>query len=722
MHPRASIASRVVTRRVGISIIVLTVLSVGLLVATVWLFIGLRDSRDAVARSIREDAVWAAFQTDREAARLLESVLTARVSGNTDDISTRYDLLYSRLGLLKSGKYGITLGEQSGVGEIAAAVVGLVLDLDPEVASLGDKAINVDQEAALDHVLEDVREVRVQTGKLIVAANAAVNDMRVAEREAALQTYLKIGVAVAGLTLVLILIVGLLVLQLIHISRTGRQMAKLSERNAKSAHAAEAANRAKSAFLATMSHEIRTPLNAIIGMADVLRLSDLDAGQTKQLGIIRQAGDVLLDVINDILDYSKLEAGAVTIERASTSLPDIIDSVRAIMESRAAAASLGFEMVAPAVAVTVDAARLRQVLLNLVGNAIKFTRHGSVSVTATLQGELLRIEVCDTGPGIAEDQFDRLFRDFSQLDSSSTRAFGGTGLGLAICRRLTEAMGGTIGVNSVVGTGSTFWIELPASPATLLPLAPSVAPPAQPTAAEPGPEGTVLVVDDNDINRQVAGALLRSLGWQVECAKNGAEAVELMAGSRYDLVLMDMQMPVLDGLAATRVIRESGDSTMIVGLTANAFQSDRDACLEAGMDDHLAKPVTREKLAYLIAGKRPAALSGGDVVPPGLPSTPAIEINREQQEALVSELGREQFDLLVESFLEDGLRMVEQARDALRRQDAADYDRIMHTLKGAALTLGFTSIGEAAAAQRTVPAELADATPVADAFAALKAA
>jgi signal transduction histidine kinase len=445
--------------------------------------------------------VWAAFQTDREAARLLEAVLTARVSGNTKDISTRYDLLYSRLGLLKSGKYGITLGEQSGVGEIAAVVVRLVLALEPELEDLGNKAIDADRNLALDHMLEELRAIRLQTGKLIVAVNAAINDMRVAEREATLQTYLKIGVAVAGLTLVLVLIVGLLVLQLIDISRTGRQLEKLNERHAKAAHAAEAANRAKSAFLATMSHEIRTPLNAIIGMADVLRLSELEAGQARQLGIIRQAGDVLLDVINDILDYSKLEAGAVKIERASTSLPDIIDSVQAIMQSRAAAASLGFDMAAPAVAVTVDAARLRQVLLNLVGNAIKFPRYGSVSVTAALQGELLRIEVCDTGPGIAEDQFDRLFRDFSQLDSSSTRAFGGTGLGLAICRRLTEAMGGKIGVSSQVGVGSTFWIELPASPATLLPLVPRVPQQAEATAAEPGPAGTVLVVDDNDINR-----------------------------------------------------------------------------------------------------------------------------------------------------------------------------------------------------------------------------
>ncbi|RYG99130.1 MAG: response regulator, partial [Alphaproteobacteria bacterium] len=444
----------------------------------------------------------------------------------------------------------------------------LVMGLEPAIDGISSGADEGDRTTSLQPMLDEVRAIRTQTGKLIVAANAAVNDLRVAEREATLATYLKIGIAVAGLTLVLMLIVGLLVLQLIHISRTGREMQKLIERHAQSAFAAEAANRAKSAFLATMSHEIRTPLNAIIGMADVLKLSQLRHEQATQLGMIRQAGDVLLDVINDILDYSKLEAGAVSIERASTSLPDIIDSVRVIMEGRAAAAGLRFEMTAPHILVTVDAARLRQVLLNLVGNAIKFTRQGSVSVAATMHGDLLRVEVCDTGPGIAENQFDRLFRDFSQLDSSSTRAFGGTGLGLAICRRLTEAMGGSIGVGSVVGTGSTFWIELPAAPMALLPANLQLPQPSEAQVSSLVAKGSVLLVDDNDINRQVAGALLRSLGWQVECAENGSEAVERMGSQRFDMVLMDMQMPVLDGLAATRAIRARGDQTTIIGLTA----------------------------------------------------------------------------------------------------------------------------------------------------------
>jgi len=712
-----------VSRPVGIGIVVLTLLSVGLLAATVSLFLGLQDSRQVVAGSIREDAVWAAFQTDREAARLVEAMLTAKLTGDSKDIALRFDLLYSRVGLLKSGQYGIALGEQSGVGEIATKVVSQVLHLATDIDEVGPISDLATNARALDELLEHARAIRTETGKLIVAANAAVNDWRVAGRDASLATFVKIGFAVAGLTLVLVLIVGILALQLRHISRTGRKMEKLSERNAKSAHAAEAANRAKSAFLATMSHEIRTPLNAIIGMADVLKQSELSGEQATQLGMIRHAGDVLLDVINDILDYSKLEAGAVTIERHATSLPEIIDSVREIMAARASAASLEFTMTAPEMSVTVDAARLRQVLLNLVGNAIKFTREGAVSVTATLNGELLRIEVSDTGRGIPEDQFCRLFQDFSQLDSSSTRAFGGTGLGLAICRRLMEAMGGTISVTSVVGKGSTFWIEMPATPAVALPPRPLAVPAAKLPIASFAASSSVLVVDDSEVNRLVAAGLLKSLGYQVETAENGQLALERMAEHHYDLVLMDMQMPVMDGIAATKAIRARGDETPIVGLTANAFETDRAACLAAGMNDHLPKPVTREKLAQILTARLAVRPQSAVQVVPIVADVPReLEINADQQQALRDELGSELFDQLVESFIRDGLGLVDNARDAIERGDMDQYDALLHTLKGAALTLGFAGIGQTASRLREKTDSPADLIPVHEAVASLRAA
>lgn len=698
MHRRIVSARSRVSKRVGIGIVVLTLLSFALLAATVWLFVGLRDSRETVARSIREDAVWAAFQADREAARLVEAILAAQVTGDVAEISLRFDLLYSRLGLLQSGKYEITFGEESGVGDKAAAVVALVPGLDADVASLSEQG--TPSAALLTAMLKDARTIRAATGELIVAANSAVSDLRVAERDASLNTYVQIGLAVAGLLIVLVLIVGLLVIQLRQILQTGRAMERLSEQHAKTALDAEAANRAKSAFLATMSHEIRTPLNAIIGMADLIRLSGLTPDQTSQLGIIRQAGDVLLDVINDILDYSKLEAGAVTIERQPSSLPELMSSVDSIMAPRAFAAGLTFEISHPAVMVTVDAARLRQVLLNLVGNAIKFTRQGSVSVAAHLVGNDLRIEVSDTGPGISTEQFSKLFRDFSQLDSSSTRAFGGTGLGLAICKRLAEAMGGTIGVTSEVGHGSTFWVQLPVAPVSDVVAAAVSAP--SPTARAAF-SGTVLVVDDNDVNRQVAGGLLRSLGLEVDCAADGQMALDRMAGRRYDLVLMDMQMPVLDGLAATQAARERGDTTPIVGLTANAFQSDRDACIAAGMNDHLAKPVTRDKLARLL-GKR-----WGAVEPPPAIEHPSVpEVDDDQQRTLREELGDAMFGDLVAAFVDDGLRLISDAKAAASSGDHARYDALLHTLKGAALTMGYSRVGAAAAEYRNRPLEDAE--------------
>ncbi len=698
MHRRVALANKTLSRRVGVSVVVLTLLSVGLLVAAVWLFVGLSDSRDAVSRSIREDAVWASFQADREAARLVETIYDAQQSGVARDVLLRFDLLYSRLGLLQSGKYGIAFGTDSKVGEKATTVVRLAMDLTSDIDMLAKTPASIEQRAP--QLLKEARAIRAATGELIVAVNAAVNALRVAERDRSLDTYFHIGLAVAGLTLMLVLIVGLLGLQLRHISRTGREMEQLSEKYARSAHDAEAANRAKSAFLANMSHEIRTPLNAIIGMADLLREAGLTPAQSSQLAIVRQAGDVLLDVINDILDYSKLEAGAVVIEARPVALPEIVDSVRSILSPRASAAGLEFSIEAPALEVTVDASRLRQILLNLAGNAIKFTRSGSVRVSATMLGEQMRFEVVDTGPGIAAEQFQRLFRDFSQLDSSSTRSFGGTGLGLAICKRLAEAMGGRIGVISALGQGSTFWFELPVAPVSAIPVRAAVA--IAPDAPKVVAARNILVVDDNEVNRQVAGGLLRSLGMVVDCAEDGAAALDKMAGGGYDLVLMDMQMPVLDGIEATKLARQRGDATPIVGLTANAFQADRDACLAAGMNDHVAKPVTRDKLARLLA----ATWETAEPPQANEPQT-GVDVDEQQQAALREELGDALFDDLVASFADDGLRLLTEAQAAAEAGDAARYDTALHTLKGVALTLGFSSVGKAAADYRSKP--LADA-------------
>ena len=382
--------------------------------------------------------------------------------------------------------------------------------------------------------------------------------------------------------------------------------------------AAEAASRAKSTFLANMSHELRTPLNAIIGMTEMALRRASEPKQIDQLGKVKTASAHLLHVINDILDISKIEAERLKLEHTDFRLGEILENVVSLFGHKATEKGLklliDLEGGLPTARFNGDPMRLAQILLNLVGNAIKYTEAGAITVRCrrldeNVEASLLRWEVADTGIGIDAMVQTRLFTAFEQADNSMTRKYGGTGLGLAICKRLVQLMGGEIGVESVLGQGSTFWftVHLGKAPGEY-----DAVPPA-PTFTADTPEirlqtrfaGTrILLAEDEPISQEVSRGLLEDVGLVVDLAEDGRQAVELARQNTYALILMDMQMPVMDGVEATKMIRTDSLNTKvpILAMTANVFDEDRQACLGAGMNDHIAKPVVPAVLHQTLVG------------------------------------------------------------------------------------------------------------------------
>ena len=689
-HPAAAM-------RVRVAAMFLACAALLLLVAWVVLFSRLLAADRTMVSRVREDAIWAVFQADRHAASLqhhLRQLLVSRDRTRHKDLRLAYDVLYSRAVLLERGAFAIDLTGGTDLGRASVARTGEVLELATAFDAL-DPASGT-YFADLVALEPRVDALRQGMSDLLLAANQEISRSRVTERDARKVIQDRLGWS-AGLLVLAFLGIGILLLvQLRQLRRAHGRMALLQRRSLQQANRAKAANAAKSIFLATMSHEIRTPLNAIIGSAELLGHEGLSHVQSKRVQTIQSSGQLLLDVINDILDYSKLDSRGLELQMEDFDLSMIAETIGNTFSDRAAASNLRFSICLPQIRIRSDPARLRQVIVNLLGNALKFTERGEVRLAGAVISEgRLRIEVSDTGFGIKKEDLSRLFRDFEQIDGSYARAHGGSGLGLAISKRIVQGMGGNIGVVSTVGLGSTFWFEVPFEPAG----APVVSGDAdlQKRASYSVGSLQVLVVEDNPINRAVISDQLGRLGHAVVAVETGYAALERLASPGIDLVLMDMQMPGISGPDTTRRLRAAGCDLPVIGVTANASIEDRRSCEDAGMTGFLPKPVTLQRLAEAIAHAAPEtrAVEACDPVAPSASAQEQLTLSG-QLEDLVSSLGAVRVLGLLTQF-EQSLSGVEDALlSAVERACQHDIDEALHGLKGAALTLGLVEAGTTA--------------------------
>jgi PAS domain S-box-containing protein len=501
---------------------------------------------------------------------------------------------------------------------------------------------------------------------------------------------------------------------------------------------AEVANRAKSQFLANMSHEIRTPMNSVLGFSDMLADEDLTERQQGHVDIIRGAAKSLLVLINDILDFSKIESGQLDVEKTDCSLGSLLNALESMMSPAAREKSLDFQIMTdpdlPA-KIQSDPYRIRQCLVNLVNNAIKFSDHGHVYLKVSLQGDhgnhMIRFDVEDTGIGIPEDRQQAIFESFTQADGSTTRQFGGTGLGLAITRQLADLLGGQLTLTSAPGQGSVFSLSIPAgADITGQPVLDRSRSAEQPDedgqkAERTGFCGRVLVAEDVEGNQLLMTLMLSKLGLEVVIAEDGHQAVQKASSQPFDLILMDMQMPVMNGHEATRMLKAKGYRAPIVALTASVMKSDQQACLEAGCDDFLVKPIDHRELIrtlakYLQVEQEAASMATGsnpeqtcepdmadverDMTEPQSNESVDMEVRGLiDWDRLIERMGDEEvIRQIMPTYIKDIEKHFDTLSRAVRQADCETIASHAHALKGAGINLSIEPVFQIAGQMESV--------------------
>ncbi|MBT2771815.1 response regulator [Halomonas sp. ISL-60] len=558
--------------------------------------------QENLTQSLREDTAWVVYKLDRDAVQLLNHLLAVAREPLSprahEELNLRFELLYSRITLLNDGEVSNLMQQIDTARELLSQIHQQLDVLDIMFTPYNALELNQLPVAALEDELQALTRL---TERLVIAINGYLAESATEERAQLSLLYKLLMSLIIGMSLAAFLVIAFLVREMRESAAIRRSQEQLGRQLEVTAKQAQAANQAKSDFLAMVSHEIRTPLNGVIGMSELLRESASPAQVEDYAHTIHDSANQLLAMINEILDFSKIEAGHLTLETSPTELKPLVDSVVVLFAPRAKmkglALTVNVDTLVPAW-VLVDAGRLRQILLNLIANAIKFTDHGEVSVRVSSTVEQLLFEISDTGCGLSEQQQQRLFEPFQQADASVARRFGGTGLGLAICKRLSEAMQGRLGVKSAPGQGSTFWCELPliiADPVT--------------TSLPPAPKRdftgtTLLLVEDNAVNRKVAMGLLARLGCDIVWAESGHDALAMAQSQQVHLIFMDIQLPDMDGLTVTKRLREQGGwlaNVPIVAMTAGGAEDDRQRCLAAGMNDYITKPLSLSALSNILA-------------------------------------------------------------------------------------------------------------------------